>query len=278
MAVIDEMLHAANEEGFFNESAESKVCQDIVLKALAESSFNRNVTIKGGVVMRSITKSARRATQDMDIDFIRYSLNDDSIRLFIDKLNCLPDIRIEQSGEIEELRQEDYFGKRVHIIISDSSGKAIESKVDIGVHKHMDIAQEEFCFDIAWFEDGANLLINSREQMFVEKLRSLLKFGANSTRFKDIFDLCYLSDSVDRKKLETCLETFVFLNSGMRENSTQDVVRRVENTFSNPKYVARLSTSRKNWLDMPVEEVLLKLKKFLRSLSGSAENVSVIGK
>ncbi|MBO7126166.1 amidohydrolase family protein [bacterium] len=134
MAVIDEMLHAANEEGFFNESAESKVCQDIVLKALAESSFNRNVTIKGGVVMRSITKSARRATQDMDIDFIRYSLNDDSIRLFIDKLHCLSDIRIEQSGEIEELRQEDYFGKRVHIIISDSSGKAIESKIDIGVH------------------------------------------------------------------------------------------------------------------------------------------------
>jgi hypothetical protein len=37
------------------------------------------VTIKGGVVMRSITGNVRRATQDMDIDFIRYSLSDESI-------------------------------------------------------------------------------------------------------------------------------------------------------------------------------------------------------
>ena len=35
--------------------------------------------------MRSISKDARRATQDMDIDFIRYSLGDDSIRQFIKK-------------------------------------------------------------------------------------------------------------------------------------------------------------------------------------------------
>ena len=68
------MIKVANSEGYFNENAEAKVCQDIVLKALAESSLSNNATIKGGVVMREISKDARRATQDMDIDFIRYSL------------------------------------------------------------------------------------------------------------------------------------------------------------------------------------------------------------
>lgn len=58
----------------------------------------------------------------MDIDFIRYSLGDDSIMSFIDKINCLPNIRIEQYGEIEELRQQDYHGKRVFVRISDESG------------------------------------------------------------------------------------------------------------------------------------------------------------
>ena len=33
-----------------------------------------------------------------------------------------------------------------------------------------------------------NYLINSKEQMFTEKLRSILKFGPLSTRYKDIFD------------------------------------------------------------------------------------------
>ena len=45
--------------------AEARVCQDIVLKAISESTMNRNVTIKGGVVMRSITGDVRRATRDI---------------------------------------------------------------------------------------------------------------------------------------------------------------------------------------------------------------------
>jgi hypothetical protein len=40
----------------------------------------RNATIKGGVVMRSLSKNARRAMQDIDLDFIRYSISDESIR------------------------------------------------------------------------------------------------------------------------------------------------------------------------------------------------------
>ena len=53
------------------------------------------------------------------------------------------------------------------------------------------IEQEVYCFDIAYDDEGASLLINSNEQMLSEKLRSLLKFGTFSTRFKDIYELCF---------------------------------------------------------------------------------------
>ena len=53
------------------------------------------------------------------------------------------------------------------------------------------IEQEEYCFDIAHDDEGASLLINSNEQMLSEKLRSLLNFGTFSTRFKDIYELCF---------------------------------------------------------------------------------------
>lgn len=79
MATIKEMLRRANEDGYNDENAEAKVCQDVIIKALSQSSLSRNATIKGGVVMRSISGDARRATQDMDIDFIRYSLDNESI-------------------------------------------------------------------------------------------------------------------------------------------------------------------------------------------------------
>lgn len=58
------------ELGYETDDAEARVCQDIVLKAISKSVLSRNVTIKGGVVMRSITNNIRRATQDMDIDLL----------------------------------------------------------------------------------------------------------------------------------------------------------------------------------------------------------------
>jgi hypothetical protein len=72
---LQEMLDKTQNDRYQVQDARAKVCQDIVLKAIAESSLSRNVTIKGGVVMRSITGNVRRATQDMDIDFIRYSFS-----------------------------------------------------------------------------------------------------------------------------------------------------------------------------------------------------------
>ena len=41
--------------------------------------------------------------------------------------------------------------------------------MDIGVHKDLDIEQEEYCFDVCFQEDSASVLINSCEQMITEK-------------------------------------------------------------------------------------------------------------
>ena len=94
MINLDLMIQKEIENGYGDANAQAKVCQDLILKAIAKSSLNRNVTIKGGVVMRSKTKNVRRATQDVDLDFIRYSLSNDSIDAFIKKLNCLEGLKI----------------------------------------------------------------------------------------------------------------------------------------------------------------------------------------
>ena len=152
--------------------------------------------------MRSLSEDARRATVDLDIDFIRYSLDDVMIRKFIDKINCLDGIDIAVVDAIEELKQQDYRGKRVYVQITDTEGNQLNSKIDFGVHKYLEIDQDEYCFGVCFDEEGASLLINSREQMFAEKIKSLLKFGTYSTRYKDIFDLCYLARGVRKDKLQ----------------------------------------------------------------------------
>ncbi|WP_199589061.1 MULTISPECIES: nucleotidyl transferase AbiEii/AbiGii toxin family protein [Coprobacillaceae] len=214
MGYLQSLIATTKEQGYDDENAEAKVCQDIILKAISNTSLRNHATIKGGVVMRNISHNIRRATQDIDIDFIRYSLSDESILEFILKLNNIKEVKISVIGNIEQLKQQDYYGKRVYVCIEDNSGYIIKSKIDFGVHKGLTIDQEEYCFDVCLDENGASLLMNSKEQMFTEKLRSLLKFGTFSRRYKDIFDMCYLIDKLDVNKLQYCLKNIFTMMKG----------------------------------------------------------------
>ena len=73
--------------GYPPRKADAKIAHDIVLKAIEDAGFHDKVTIKGGVVMSGITDAVRRATIDMDFDFLGYSLGDVSIRRFVQRLN-----------------------------------------------------------------------------------------------------------------------------------------------------------------------------------------------
>ena len=266
MINLEELVDKEIGNGYGDVNARAKVCQDIVLKAISSGSLNRNVTIKGGVVMRSKTRNIRRATQDLDIDFVRYSLADDSIDYFIQKLNCLNGITISRKGDVEELKQQDYHGKRVYLSIKDNFNHTITSKLDLGVHNHLTIDQEEYCFDIAFDDEGASLLINSNEQMFTEKLRSLLRFGPVSTRYKDIFDMYFLCQRLNKEKLQLCFDSYIYKDEEMRENDIQGILKRIKRSFNDRFYRRNLAETDKKWVDDPIDTVLDTIVSFLEGL------------
>ena len=101
MINIQKLIEEANENGYLGDKASAKVCQDI--------------------------------------DFIKYSLADESIDAFISKLNCLDGIKISRLGKIEELRQQDYSGKQVFVLIEDAEGNQVRSKIDLGVHNRFEL-------------------------------------------------------------------------------------------------------------------------------------------
>ena len=209
--------------------------------------------------MYNISNNIRRATRDLDIDFIKYSLEDESIRNFIYSLNNDKDnIKIEIVGNIASLHHQDYDGKRVLIKISDKYGNSINTKLDIGVHKLFELEQEEYYFDLSLINKQINLLINSKEQIFVEKLKSLLKFGITSTRFKDIFDFYYLinNEKLDKDKLIKYIDILIFQDENMRENTLEDINKRLINILNNRRFQSRLNTANNNWLEIPIKDVI----------------------
>ena len=269
MNIKDAILFYQN-KGYEYADAESKVSQDIVLSKIWNSKYKNNITIKGGVVMYNISNNIRRATRDLDIDFIKYSLDDESIRNFIYSLNNDKDnIKIEIVGNIASLHHQDYDGKRVHIKISDNYGNSIKTKLDIGVHKLFELEQEEYYFDLSLINKEVNLLINSKEQIFVEKLKSLLKLGFISTRYKDIFDFYYLinNSKLNKDKLLKNIDILIFNDDKMRENNIDDILNRLNNTLKSKRYINHLNDPVVNWLDIPIEDAINSLLKYIEELS-----------
>ena len=86
-------IAALEAEGYANAPAMAKLAHDIVLKAMEACGFAKNITVKGGVVMSGITGDIRRATMDMDVDFVRYGLTNANIDKWISRLNCLDGIK-----------------------------------------------------------------------------------------------------------------------------------------------------------------------------------------
>lgn len=70
--------------------------------------------------------------------------------------------------------------------------------------------------------------------MVAEKIRSLLRFGARSTRHKDVFDVycCLRIKGIDAELLNSCIAEDIFGNESMREEDWADVRTRLEKVFS----------------------------------------------
>lgn len=263
---LQEMIQKYIKNGYSDEFASSKVSQDLILIAIANSKYNQNITIKGGVVMHNLSNDKRRATRDLDLDFIKYSLDDNSIKNFINELNkSINYINFEIIDEIIPLHHEDYKGKRVFLKIKDNYKNEIDTKLDIGVHKLFELEQEQYMFDFSIINLGANLLINSPEQIFTEKMKSLLKFNIRSTRYKDIFDFYYLIDNklLNKEKLEKCFKILIYDDKSINVNNVKELINQFEKITSSRLYKINLNNPKYNWLDKNIDDVIGKIKNYL---------------
>lgn len=169
-------------------------------------------------------------------------------------------------GEIETLRQQEYKGKRVRLSLTDETGFSIETKLDIGVHTLADVAQSDLLFKIVTENEEVALLTNPPEQIFVEKLKSLLRLGSASTRFKDIYDMSYLSNRLNREVLKSYLKVYVYDDIMMREKVLLDIVNRLQRIFGNKSFMRALSQPANAWFDTPVDKAVSDLLSFVSSL------------
>ncbi len=267
MKPFAEQIESLVAQGYGQTAAQAKVAHDAVLRAMDVCGFKQSSTIKGGVVMSHVTNDIRRSTMDMDIAFVHRSISDLSIVRFVRKLNCLPKVRISTFGTIGELLHEDYRGKRLYLDVTDGSiPTPIRMKLDIGVHVHSEIEQVDFAFTLADGTERANLLANPNEQIFTEKLLSLLRHRRLSRRPKDVFDLYYLCDNVDTAKLRACIDALIYSNQRIKPTNINEVLDVLRDVFASRQFMRRLASAKANWLQIEPERATTRIIQFLKSL------------
>jgi len=265
---IQERVTLYQSQGFQADQAKAHAAADIILLKIGSSKASSYVTIKGGMLLYNLTKNARRATTDLDFDFIRYSLDDVSLKAFIRKLDSLHDgIHVFSEGKFQTLKHLDYQGKRVVLRLKDASMELM-IKLDIGVHTFSAIAQSHLLFSCGSGNGGGVLLqVNPNEQIFVEKIVSLARLGPISTRFKDIYDLYYLVSKGLLERAKTAEYLDLFLQSGHYPFQTKsDLYLRIEDTLKNPIFSADARKPSNNWISDSYEKVCSTLLDFLFDL------------
>lgn len=267
MINILNLIKYYTDRGYSLTHARAKVAQDILLTKISKSNYNDNVTIKGGVVMFNLTNNIRRATIDIDISFIKYSLNDKAIRTFFENLITSNDGIILKVVDIKELKHLDYQGKRVLITLTDAYNYTIQIKFDIGVHTYNKIKQDNIVFNIETIGDKVFLNVNSKKQIFCEKMISILRHGIRTTRIKDFYDLYYLIKYGDMDIL-VVNEYFNILKfyDYTKDDKLLSIYDKTVIVLSNSRILNQLKNE-KNWLDITADELKTTLLEFLKSLT-----------
>lgn len=218
--------------------------------------------------MFNLTQNSRRATRDIDFDFICYSIEEDSINAFINKLNQKNDgLLVTKAGPIKQLHQEDYRGVRIHVAIKDANNDALQLKMDIGVHTHLEISQRNAAFSFFNKEKTVFLQVNPPEQIFAEKIMSLGRLGAISTRYKDLYDMYYLSSKIGLNKEELSSILKSFFNKTIKGPRDFDSLRKsIQSTLNNEMFKKEAINITNKWLDADYEEVKTEILKTLSEL------------
>ena len=255
-------------KGIKLKDARNLVAEEIIIKKIASSDLVERVTFKGGIIMYSVSKSDRRVTQDLDFDLIGYSIEKESIELFIRQLNKTNDgFNVYIVGDIEELHQQNYKGVRVNTIIKDLEGQKLRLKLDIGVHTHKAIEQDRIAFCFGTTGGSLSIKVNPLEQVFAEKMLSLARLGVISTRYKDIYDFYYLIKecSISPEKVDEILLLFIS-KSNKAPFNISDLKKRITKTLNDKAFIERVQASESGWLNISYDDMKKTILDFVELL------------
>ncbi|MBR2091682.1 MAG: nucleotidyl transferase AbiEii/AbiGii toxin family protein [Fibrobacter sp.] len=200
-------------------------CLERLLDRIAASRFRNHFIIKGGFLIASILGVGSRSTMDIDATVKGFSVSYENVDSIFKEI-CGIDIADQQTfsfERIEEIREkDDYLGLRV--FVECRYGKMnVPLTVDLTTGDTIIPHEIEYMYKCVFDDKMIPIIAYPLENVFAEKLDTIISRGVANTRTRDFYDVYTL---YALKKEEVNFETLrLALEATSRRRNTFEILK-----------------------------------------------------
>ena len=183
-----------------------------ILDRLANSDYQKNFILKGGLLISSMIGIGERTTMDMDTTIKGLPLTKDNITNIMDEI-C--NIEIDDNvtlkiNKVELIREDDdYGGYRITFEAKYNNEMPVIMKIDITTGDKITYKEIEYSFTLMLEDRKIQIWSYNVETIIAEKFEAIVKRGVLSTRIRDYYDVYMLINTqnkiIDKKTLKDAI-------------------------------------------------------------------------
>ena len=205
-----------------------------LLKRIAQSRYQGNFILKGGLLIASMVGLHSRATMDMDATIRNHPVNENSIKTMFEEIVSIPiDDNITFSfQEVGEIRKNDAYGGYRVSLTANFLPMKVPLKLDITTGDKITPKAVEYKYPMMFNDGTLEIFAYNLETILAEKLETVISRGDQNTRPRDFYDIFILSklkgDQINWTILRQAVsETAQKRNSGMLMPQYQSILEQI---------------------------------------------------
>ena len=184
-----------------------KYVMERFLARVAQSKYQNNFILKGGMLISAIVGEDARSTMDIDTTVQSLPLTNEDIQRIINEIASidLGDNLTFTLSKTETIRDDfDYPGVRVTLkVIFEKLKETVN--IDISTGDEITPSAVQFTYPMMFEQEKIRIWSYNLETLMAEKIQTVLARSVTNTRMRDLYDIYILwnleNDSIDRKLL-----------------------------------------------------------------------------
>ncbi len=195
-----------------------------ILDRLANSDYQKNFILKGGLLISSMIGISERTTMDMDTTVRGIQMEEDDIVRIIKEILTVDvgdGIRFEYES-IEPIREEDAYNNfRVHLRAKYGKIDA-PMKIDVTTGDMITPAAVQYDFPMLFEDKTVPVMAYTLETVLAEKYETIIRRNIGTTRARDFYDLHTLYRS-RKSEIRVDILKAAVLHTAQKRESLEDI-------------------------------------------------------